>query len=644
MIPPTPGDHAATVRAVIGTGLLGAPLNPMIEPMVQRVVVDQHLLLPDMFEITFQDDGTVLASSMISIGTEIVISGGAADSVSASTLIKGEVTSIEGDFDDNLRLMIVRGYDKSHRLQRARRTRTFTEVTDGDIVRRIASEAQIDTGSIDDPGITHPYVAQVNQTDWEFLQCRAHETGCEVVVTDGELVFRPASGSSSGGMMGAAAGAAGLGSTTLEFGGNLVWFKPRLSAANLVPEVEVRVWDPSTAEVVVSSNGSESGTATLSKSAADLAGTFDGPFAGLPFTPPSIPFLPDLGPANSDRAHIVVDRPVGSGSNATSAADALAHGIAEHHASTFAEAEGFARGTPDIAAGASITVSGVAEEFAGSWIVTQARHSFDDSEAGYHTHFTVSGRHERSLLGLTSGRAAAKAPRLDGFVVGIVTNNNDSEHLGRVKLSFPWLSPAFESDWARVVNMGAGKKSGAFYVPEVGDEVLVGFEFGDVRRPYVIGGLYNGTSEHPLLADSVKASGMTAQVVKHGIVSRLGNKLVFDDDEPTPGAPPASVTASSILLSDADDKMQVLLDKKNGVIHILCDSTMPAGKVVIEQKGTGGSIEIKSAGDVTVEAGGPGKLSLKGGQGGVLIEAGPNKIELGPSGIAITGSPTLALN
>ena len=56
----------------------------------------------------------------------------------------------------------------------------------------------------------------------------------------------------------------------------------------------------------------------------------------------------------------------------------------------------------------------------------------------------------------------------------------------------------YESDWARVAQFGAGKKSGASFPPEVGDEVLIGFEFGDPRRPYVLGGLFNANTEFDL--------------------------------------------------------------------------------------------------------------------------------------------------
>ncbi len=635
MIPMIPGDYSGSVRAAVGTGLLGLPLPPAVDNAIVRVVVDQHLLLPDMFEITFSEDGTTLASSNITVGTQIKITGGAADSDTSETLITGEVTSIEGDYNDSIYYSIVRGYEKAHRLQRARRTRTFTNMSDGDIVNQVASEAQIDTGQVDDPGVTHTYLAQVNQTDWEFLTTHAREIGYEVTFADNELSFKKASGSppdGGGGLAAAAASAAasalGMGGPKLTFGANLVWFKPRITGANLVPEVEVRVWDPVTADVVVSKASLDSGTAHLDQNAADLAGAFDGPFAGLPFTPPSIPGLPSLGPSASNKAVMSVTRPVAWGSNTSSAADAMAKGMAENLASSFAEAEGYCLGNPGVKAGSEVDIDQVPDVFVGKWTVTQARHSFDNMEGGYNTHFVVSGRNDRSMLGLsTIGGARGSSARIDGFVIGIVTNNNDSDSMGRVKLSFPWLSPTFESDWARVAQVGAGKKWGSCFIPEVGDEVLVGFEFGDVHRPYVVGGLFNGKSEHPLLSSAVKAQGLTAQVVKHGLVSRLGNQIVFDDDEPMPDSPPPSVTASSITIADKDKKVMVFIDKKSGEIQITCDSTMPPGKITIEQKGTGGSISVKAAGDVSIEAAAPGKLSLKGGTG-VSVDAGAGMVEL----------------
>jgi uncharacterized protein involved in type VI secretion and phage assembly len=87
--------------------------------------------------------------------------------------------------------------------------------------------------------------------------------------------------------------------------------------------------------------------------------------------------------------------------------------------------------------------------------------------------------------------------RIYGVVVGLVTNNQDPDHLGRVKVKFPWLGDDDESAWARVAAPMAGKNRGLFMLPEVDDEVLVVFEHGDPRFPYVLGGLWNGADTPP---------------------------------------------------------------------------------------------------------------------------------------------------
>src|ERR1051326_7121389 len=247
------GSGGPVVRASISVGPVGLPLDSSVEGRILRVVVDTHLHLPDMFEITISDeDGSALSDGGIAIGTQIKISGAAAGDTSPTTLLKGEGTAIEAICAEMSVQTVVRGYDKAHRLQRNRRTRTFVNQTDGDIVEKIARDAGISTGAVDDPGIAHDHVAQLNQTDWDFLQQRAAELGYETGMADGDLYFRKPSGPDSGGLgglAGAAAAAAGIGGG-LKFKENLIEFHPRLSAANLTPDVEVRIWDPEQAKVV----------------------------------------------------------------------------------------------------------------------------------------------------------------------------------------------------------------------------------------------------------------------------------------------------------------------------------------------------------------------------------------------------------
>jgi len=78
---------------------------------------------------------------------------------------------------------------------------------------------------------------------------------------------------------------------------------------------------------------------------------------------------------------------------------------------------------------------------------------------------------------------AGTGGRYFGVAFGIVTNNNDPEGLGRVKVALPWLADQAETDWARVVSPMAGPERGVWFLPEVDDEVLVAFEHGSPSAP-----------------------------------------------------------------------------------------------------------------------------------------------------------------
>ena len=125
-------------------------------------------------------------------------------------------------------------------------------------------------------------------------------------------------------------------------------------------------------------------------------------------------------------------------------------------------------------------------------------------------------------------------------------------------------------------------------MPEVNDEVLVAFEFGDVRRPYVVGSLYNG-KDKPSLGDGLFSGG---KVKRSGFVSRKGHRLVFFDDD----------GKSGIALISADNKVRVALKQNGPEIHIYCE-----GKVTIESKG---DMKLTSQAGVSIEA--SNQLELKG--------------------------------
>lgn len=87
--------------------------------------------------------------------------------------------------------------------------------------------------------------------------------------------------------------------------------------------------------------------------------------------------------------------------------------------------------------------------------------------------------------------------KINGVVIGTVKSLDDPQQLGRIEVYFPWLSDTNKSHWARVATLMAGSGRGSWFMPEKDDEVLVAFEQGDTRFPYIVGFLWNGQDKPP---------------------------------------------------------------------------------------------------------------------------------------------------
>ncbi len=87
--------------------------------------------------------------------------------------------------------------------------------------------------------------------------------------------------------------------------------------------------------------------------------------------------------------------------------------------------------------------------------------------------------------------------RMQGIVIGKVTAVKDPQNQGRIMVQFPWLDDTLESTWASMVSPFAGGDRGMFFMPEVGDEVVLGFEHGDFTHAYVLGAMWNGVAGSP---------------------------------------------------------------------------------------------------------------------------------------------------
>ncbi len=161
--------------------------------------------------------------------------------------------------------------------------------------------------------------------------------------------------------------------------------------------------------------------------------------------------------------------------------------------------------------------------------------------------------------------------KIYGVAVATVISNFDSTGEARVQLLLPWL-PGY-LPWARLATLMAGFSRGSFFVPMIGDEVLVAFNQGDVREPFVIGALWNTLDRPPALSP-------TEATTRRKIRSPLGHELDFDDAL-------QSVTLKSNLLS------QVTLDAEQATL------STPTAKVKI---GKLGDVTISAATKLTLEA------------------------------------------
>jgi uncharacterized protein involved in type VI secretion and phage assembly len=179
-----------------------------------------------------------------------------------------------------------------------------------------------------------------------------------------------------------------------------------------------------------------------------------------------------------------------------------------------------------------------------------------------------------------------ESSRIYGVVVGIVTNNQDPDKQGRVKVKFPWLSDSDESNWARIAAPMAGKEMGVYFLPEVDDEVLVVFEHGRADRPFVIGALWNGKEAPP--ADNSDGNN-DIRVIK----SRSGHTITLDDTD----------GGEKITIADGKQKSSIVLDAAEGSLTITSE-----GDLTVKAKG---KITLESDADVSIKG---QSVSIKDGK------------------------------
>lgn len=522
----------------------GKELAPAVASNLLHVEVEQHSYLPAIFTLRLRDpDLRLLDDDVFKLGETIDIEAETAVANPDSDrkhevipLIHGEIAALEPDFGEYMVAeLVVRGYDKSYRLYRKRQSRTFVNQKDSDIAAQIAKEYSLKS-NIKATSTVYEHLFQHNQCDLHFLRERAWRIGYECFVRHDTLYFRPPP-----------QGATAVATT---WGDDLLSFYPRLTMAEQVTEVTVRGWDVDRQKPIVGRAQAKQGQ--LYPHVAEKVQDW-------------------LSQVGADSL-TVTNQPVITQAEA----DLLAKARLNEQSGTFIQAEGTAFRRPDIEAGQFVHIQGLGERLSGRYLVTTATHVY--APDGLTTHFTVRGARN----GTFAEQIGSQRPltRQLGIVPAIVTNTDDPNDWGRVKVKYAWLTEEHESGWARVMGCGVGPAAGFFGLPDVGDEVWVAFEQGDFNFPLVLGGTWNGQHKLPPAAKSAP-SGQKPLV--RTWTSREGHQIT---------------------LYDTDKKLEI---KSAGGLHITLDDN---GKNILIEADN--EVQLKARGNMTLEAGANMDLKASG--------------------------------
>ena len=553
------------------------PLTELMINDIEEVIINTNLHMPGMFSIRFRDADPLggempvamryADNPMFSLGVPVSIRAVAVEKGPVPgfpiPLIKGEITSVEAQFDAGPASLVITGYDKSHRLNRGKKTATYMFMPDNLIVQKVTAAAGLLCTAIPTTGPPREYVLQNNQSDMDFLKDIARRNGYELVMNAlGILMFKPL-GTPLPGPPG----------PLLTWRKNLFSFAPRLTAANQ--------------DAVVQVHGSDMKKLPIEALAPGVMPASGGAAA-----------LPQLALARSvfgvSKDHIT-DQPTASIPEALN----LAKGRAMQLSSMFTQAEGECMGEPRVQAGSIVMVAGVGVKFSGAYLVSSATHRYSVN-IGYVTQFSVTGAQPDTLGDLLNAQPDNNG-RINGVVIGQVTNNVDPLQLGRVKVKLPFLGlPPVDSNWCRIASPWAGGKiSGFLAIPEINDEVLVAFEHGDPNFPYIIGQLWNMLDRPPSLG--VVAGGL---VTKRIIKSRSGHVITLSD---MPGKEAISIVDKTMMNKIEIDSIKNALSISTlGDVAIDCLNFKVNAKAMLVMESA--KVDLKAKALLNVESGGIAKF------------------------------------
>ncbi|MEO0627625.1 MAG: type VI secretion system tip protein VgrG [Bacteroidota bacterium] len=452
--------------------------------------------------------------------------------------------------------------DQAVRMSLERKNRYFFDQTDQEIIEAVLSDYGPDiSAEVESTNHTLAEVVQYHATDWDFVLTRADATAFLVEARDGKVIAKAPDFDAEE-------------KIALNYGSSIFEFEAEMDARDQYPIAKAGSWDYSKQEVLeVEADENGATAATGFGAALGAVGAAVNAASGvaggiLPGVPPNTDYRNSLG-----ISQMLLQHP-----GRLDQKELENWASAQYLKSKLAKQRGRVKfnGVADIYPGDNISLQNIGQRHTGKVLVTAVRQVIRDGSWFTHAQFGLpqvwfAQEHDDIQAPLAGGLL----PAVHGLQVGVVTAlAGDPDGQDRIQVRLPMVAQEGEGIWVRQTSLDAGNERGAFFRPEINDEVIVGFLNDDPRQGIMLGMLHGESKPAPL--ETIDDNN------EKGFVTRSGMKLLFNDDKvtltlETPGGNSAVID---------DDAQSISLKDQHG------------NKIVMDSNG----ISIESAKDLILKA------------------------------------------
>ncbi|OAB78814.1 type VI secretion system tip protein VgrG [Cochleicola gelatinilyticus] len=509
--------------------------NIMVEKEVNRIPFAQLVFFDG--EASAQDFNLSNEELLIP-GKKIEITAGYHND--EASIFKGVIIKQSIKVRENTSVLLVECRDEAVKMTLGRKSGYFYDSTDSDIIEQIISKNGLES-DVETTSFTHNELVQYRASDWDFIMTRAQANGKICVVENGKLVVSKPNVTQEP-------------VETVAFGASLLAFDGEMDARNQYNTITSYGWSPSEGAIVETEANNPNITLNGNISTSDLADVF--------------------GIENLELKH--------GGSYATTQLQEWSDAKALFQQLSKIRGRVKFQGIPSVKPNTILKLEGVGDRFSGNIFVNAVRHEIANGNWTVDAEFGMNPTWFSETYEINDLPAAGLLPAINGLQIGVVSQlEEDPEGEDRILINMPIINKDEQGIWARVASLDAGADRGAFFRPEIGDEVIVGFVNDDPNHAVVLGMLHSSVRPSPISA--------TDDNHEKGFVTRSELKFLFDDEK-------KSITletpAGKKIVIDEDEESILIEDENSNKITIDSDGiTLDSGK----------DINIKASGDITLE-------------------------------------------